>query len=186
MSPLTSSDQEIADGLRQGSPAAFRTLYDAQGRAIVAYLTRLTGRKEMAEELTQETFLTAIRKIGFFRAGPDGGLKAWVFRIATNLAIDALRREKRMELPSDAHADVSAGVSDERPGPQEELERFQFSRALASALMELTPAQRMVFLLKEQEEMSLLEISRVCGCNENAIKQSLFRARAALRKKLCE
>ncbi|MCM2279008.1 MAG: RNA polymerase sigma factor [Oligoflexia bacterium] len=146
----------------------------------------MTGRKEMAEELTQETFLTAIRKIGFFRAGPDGGLKAWVFRIATNLALDSLRREKRLEFPSDESADASAAVNDERPGPQEELERFQFSQALNSALLELTPAQRMIFLLKEQEELSLLEISRVCGCSENAIKQSLFRARAALRKKLCE
>lgn len=179
-------EQEIADGLRQGSSAAFRTLYEAQGNAILAYLTRLTGRKEMAEELTQETFLTAIRKIGFFRAGPDGGLKAWVFRIATNLAIDALRREKRVELPSDEDGHFSANLSDDRPGPQEELERLQFSKALASALMKLTPAQRMILLLKEQEEMSLLEISRVCGCSENAIKQSLFRARTALRKMLCE
>lgn len=140
----------------------------------------------MAEELTQETFLTAIRKIGFFRVGPDGGLKAWMFRIATNLAIDVLRRERRIEFPSNEEGDAGVNLSDERPGPQEELERFQFSQTLASALLELAPAQRMIFLLKEQEEMSLLEISRVCGCSENAIKQSLFRARAALRKKLCE
>ncbi|MCM2323354.1 MAG: RNA polymerase sigma factor [Oligoflexia bacterium] len=185
-SPSTSADQEIADGLREGAPAAFRTLYEAQGGAILAYLTRLTGRKEMAEELAQETFLTAIRKIGFFRAGPDGGLKAWVFRIATNLAIDVLRREKRIEFPADENGNPGANVGDDRPGPQEELERFEFSHALGSALLELTPAQRMIFLLKEQEELSLLEISRVCGCSENAIKQSLFRARAALRKKLCE
>jgi RNA polymerase sigma-70 factor (ECF subfamily) len=176
------SDQEIAEGLRLGLPDAFRALYEAQGRTILAYLTRLTGRKEMAEELTQETFLTAIRKIGFFRAGPDGGLKSWVFRIATNLAIDALRREKRVGLSSDET--VESNMSDDRPGPQDELERFEFSQALSTALLELTPAQRMIFLLKEQEEMSLLEISRVCGCNENSIKQSLFRARAALRKKL--
>jgi len=179
LSPLTLSDQEIAEGLLQGSSAAFRALYEAHGSSILAYLTRLTGRKEMAEELTQETFITTIRKIGFFRVGPDGGLKAWVFRIATNLTIDVLRREMRIELPSE-------DISDDRPGPQEELERFQFSKAIGVALMELTPTQRMIFLLKEQEGMSLIEISRVCGCNENAIKQSLFRARAALRKKLCE
>ena len=175
-------NQEIAEGLRQGSPEAFRALYEAQGRAVLAYLTRFTGRKEMAEELTQETFLTAIRKIAFFRAREDGGLKAWVFRIATNLAIDLLRREKRFEF---ATVEVSASP-DDGPGPEEELERFEFSQALSEALLELTPAQRMFFLLEEQEEMSLLEISRVSGCSENAIKQSLFRARAALRKKLCE
>jgi RNA polymerase sigma-70 factor (ECF subfamily) len=185
LSPTT-HNQEIAEGLRQGSPEAFRALYDAYGQGILAYLTRLMGRREMAEELTQETFLTAIRKIGFFRSGLDGGLKAWMFRIATHLAIDTLRREKRMKPFSFEEGEPHADETDLRAGAHEELERFEFSKVLNAALLELTPAQRMIFLLKEQEEMSLLEISRVCGCSENAIKQSLFRARAALRKKLCE
>lgn len=177
------SDQEIAEGLLKGESSAFRALYERQGSSVLTYLIRLTGRKEMAEELTQETFLTVIRKIGFFRAGPDGGLKAWIFRIATNLAIDSLRREKKIEL-SNSPEDLCLNRSDERPGAYEELENFQFSQSLASALQELTPAQRMIFLLKEQEGMSLLEISRVCGNSENSIKQSLFRARTALRRRL--
>lgn len=180
------SDQEIAEGLAQGESAAFRAIYEQHSSAILIYLIRLTGRKEMAEELTQETFLTAIRKIGFFRAGPDGGLKAWIFRIATNLAIDLLRREKRMELPSADPVEFGVNLSDDQPQPDEQLEHFQFSQSVASALQELTPAQRMIFLLKEQEGMSLLEISRVCGSSENSIKQSLFRARASLRRKLAE
>ena len=180
------TDEEIATGLKCGSPDAFRALYHAQGTPVFAYLSRVIGRREMAEELTQETFLMAIRKIGFFRSGIDGGLRAWLFRIATHLAIDVLRREKRMELTENETGDPGTVLKDSRPGAQEELERFEFSQALNAALLELTPSQRMIFLLKEQEEMSLLEISRVCGCNENAIKQSLFRARAALRKRLCE
>ena len=183
---IRNTDQEIADGLLKGDPDAFRTLYGQLGSSVLTYLIRLTGRKEMAEEITQETFLTAIRKIGFFRADPDGGLKAWVFRIATNLAIDSLRRDKKVELSSRNPEALGADMSDERPGPHEELESFQFSQSLASAIQELTPAQRMILLLKEQEGMSLLEISRVCGISENSIKQSLFRSRAALRRKLCE
>lgn len=180
------SDHEIAEGLLKGSPDAFRVLYSAFGSSILTYLIRLIGRKEMAEELTQETFLTAIRKIGFFRAGPDGGLRAWVFRIATNLAIDSMRREKKIELPSNEDENYCFNISDERPGPHEELESVEFSQAFSTALTELTPAQRLIFLLKEQEDMSLLEISRVCGCSENSIKQSLFRTRAALKRKLCD
>lgn len=198
------SDQEIAEGLLRGESGAFRALYEAQGSSVLNYLNRLTGRKETAEELTQETFLTAIRKIMFFRAGPDGGLKAWIFRIATHLAIDVLRREKRMLLDeptngnekgnrtgnriNDAREALRSGagqeVKDDRPGPDDALESFQLSQSFDEALKGLTSAQRMIFLLKESEGLSLLEISRVCGCSENSVKQSLFRTRAALRKKL--
>ncbi len=179
-------ERQIVDGLKQGDSGAFRALYDSQGRAILSYLTRLTSRKELAEELTQETFLTAIRKIGFFRTDRDAGLRAWLFRIATHLAIDVLRREKRMELSCTEDGQVGDLVIDDRAGAEEKLEQFQFSHALALALQQLSSSQRMIFLLREQEGMSLLEISRICGCSENAIKQSLFRSRATLRKKLCE
>ena len=177
------NEDEIAEGLQSGSPEAFRELYRAHGQPVFSYLTRLTGRREMAEELTQEAFLTTIRKISFFRSRTDGGLRAWVFRIATHLAIDVLRREKRIVV-SDPFEERTDTPSVE-PSAQEQLEKFEFSAELQKALQGLTEAQRMIFLLKEQEEMTSMEISRVCGCSENAVKQTLFRARASLRKKLC-
>jgi RNA polymerase sigma factor (sigma-70 family) len=195
LSPPVLSERQIAEGLRQGSSESFRALYGALGSPVLAYLSRMTGRREMAEELTQEVFLTAIRRIGFFSAGADGSLKAWVFRIATNLAIDVLRRQKhveRVELEAEVVADgslrgSSGSLSPLGPlDPEEELARFELTEAIERALLGLTASQRTIFLLKEQEGLSLLEISRVCGLNENAIKQSLFRARAALRKKLCD
>jgi RNA polymerase sigma-70 factor (ECF subfamily) len=180
------SDHDIVEGLRRGEPGAFRAFYEAYGPPVFSYLVRLMGRREMAEEIAQETFLTAIRKISFFREGGDHGLKAWTFRIATHLAIDTLRREKRIELPEEWEklADAQVPLHDAVTGPDRELEQLEFSQALHAALAELTPAQRMIFVLKEQEDMSCLEISRVVGCSENAVKQALFRARAALKAAL--
>jgi RNA polymerase sigma-70 factor (ECF subfamily) len=166
-------------------------LFDQYQATIFGYTWRLVGNRELAEELTQETFLTVIRKIGFFRAAqaasPEnkggGGLRSWVYRIATNLALDQLRREKRFEVrdfAAGAHPDEVSG----RAGPEDEFARAELSENFNLALGALTPAQRMVFLLKEKDGLSLLEISRICGCSANAIKQGLFRARAALRKKL--
>ena len=184
MHPSTLSDDEIADGLASGSALSFRALYEAQGRSVLGYLMRMTGRREMAEELTQETFLMVIRKIGFYRKKADGGLKAWVFRIATHLAIDALRREKTSKKVTEKNVSFLEPVNSN--SPMERFERGELGKKLQSALMKLNDTQRQIFLLKEQEEMNLLEISRVCGCSENAVKQKLFRIRTTLRKILCE
>ena len=136
------------------------------------------------EFCTQETFLMVIRKIGHFKMGVDGGLRAWVFRIATHLSFDVLRREKRILFSVDPDQELDRISLD--LNPEQELEAQQFQGELQQALKELTVAQRMIFLLREQEDMSCLEISRVCGCSENAVRQGLFRARTALRRRLCD
>lgn len=176
------TDQEMTEGLKCGDSEAFRALYAAYGSSVIGYLTRVLGRREMAEELTQDTFLIAIRKIGFFQPGRDGGLRAWMLRIATHRAIDVIRRERRVTaMPDDIDASPSLDSS-----PEEKLGRQEIQEVIHSALSRLTPSQRMIFLLKEQEDLSCMEISRVCGCSENAVKQILFRARKALRRALCD
>ncbi len=172
------TEAEIAEGLRSGEPAAFRALYEQLGSSVFAYLTRMTGRRELAEELTQETFLTAIRKIGFYVHRGEGGLRSWIFRIATFATLDVLRRERKMTITDEVPEKVDGS------DPLAELERLEFTESVNEALGGLTPAQRMFLVLKEQEGMSCMEISRICGLSENAIKQGLFRARAALRRRL--
>lgn len=172
------NDAVVADGLKAGDPNAFRTLYENVGPGVFTYLWRMLERREMAEELAQDTFLTAIRKIAFFQPRIDGGLKAWVFRIATHRAIDVLRRERKMQLVEEVEESAAPDT------PETAAFGAEVSAALAAAVSGLPPAQRMMFLLKEQEGLSLLEISRVCGCSIGAVKQSLFRARAALKEEL--
>ena len=180
------TDVEIVNGLKSGASEAFKYLYEAHGRGVLTYLTRILGRKEMAEELTQETFLMVIRKIGFFRHREDGGLKAWVFRIATHQAFDVLRREKRIELSGDEiKFEMGPDLAEALHAPEKAFELGQLTLELKLAVDQLTAPQRMAFLLMEQEEMTCLEISRVLGCSENAVKQGVYRARMALRKKLC-
>jgi RNA polymerase sigma-70 factor (ECF subfamily) len=177
------TDQEICDGLKSGSSQAFATLYRAHGSAVVSYLTRVTGRKEMTEELTQETFLTALKKIAFFKPIEGVGLKQWLFRIATHLAIDELRRHKRISPFKDPSRPPSIPSTDLAADLQlENAEEFQ---AVQEALKDLSDSQRLIIILRIQENLSLMEISKICGCSINAIKQSLFRSKAFLKESLC-
>lgn len=172
------TEKEIAEGLKGGAPQAFRELYQAYGSSIYSYLMRVTGRREMAEDLCQETFLMVIRKIGFFRAERDSSLRSWIFRIASHLAIDLFRREKRFDITENVPETATSEA------PDQLLSKSQYSEELQVALNSLTASQRMIFLLHEQEEMSCMDISRVCGCSENAVKQSLLRSRNQLKRRL--
>ncbi len=170
-------EDRITEGLSHGDPEAFREFYRALAPGLVRVLHRVVGRKEMAEELTQDALLKALDKIGFYRPIADGSLRAWTFRIATNLALDSLRREKkrgtveRIEFASVPSPEHHAGLSETRG----RLERA-FSRLPAQA--------RLVFLLREQEGLSALEISRVTGLSTNAVKQALWRVRERLKRDL--
>ncbi len=174
---------DLVNRLKQGDTEAFASLFEDYAHPLLRYLARLTGRNEMAEDLVHDTLLMAVQKIAFFEPRDGKGLKAWLFRIGSHLAIDRMRREKKLVLqdePEDAPIE-----STDPSTPQIEAESSELREQLASALDALTPGQRSFLLLKEQEGLSCLEISRICGCSENAVKQGLFRARIALRKKLC-
>ena len=177
---------EAVEQLKNGDPhqgnQAFHELFETHSGAVFRYLCRMTGRKETAEDLLQETFMTVIQKIGFFnpQSGDASGLRSWIFRIATNLAIDVLRRDRKQEpLP-----DILPETIDSRT-PHEAAVSLEQSATLLRALDLLPDTQRLFLILKEQQGMSCLEISRVCGCSTNAVKQGLFRARVTMRKLLC-
>jgi len=177
------TDSEIIEGLKDGSKEAFHEVYAAYGRSLFAYLCRLTGRQEMAEEITQDTFVAVVRKVHFFRVSSGVALKTWIFRIATHRAIDVIRREKKRvvvpDLPESQHGN-------ETENAEIQITRSEISEELQEALNSLSEAQKMIFLLRIEEEMSCWEISNVIGCSETAVKQSLYRTRNTLRRKLCQ
>jgi len=70
------TDVEIVEGLKLGSSEAFRALYESQSRAVASYIFQICGRREMAEEITHEAFMTVIRKISFFKTKRDGGFRS--------------------------------------------------------------------------------------------------------------
>lgn len=149
-------------------------LYVAYAPSIVRYLTRLTGSEEAAEDLMQETFLKALRHGG--QLASDAAARPWLFRIATNMAFDTFRRQRRQQTtPLTAHhAETLAGASTGLSIEDREL--------LWAMIDRLPPHYRLPLLLQSYAGYPLNEIAALLGWKVGTVKSRLHRARARVQK----
>lgn len=174
-----------------GSRAAFDALIRQYDQAVLRIALRLTGSEQDAQDIHQEAFLKAYRYLGNFRF--ECSFYTWIYRIATNLCLDHLRRRKsRREdqaVVVDGHGeekDLLLNVTDIRSGadPARELERKILGERIQEALGRLTPRERMVFELKHYQGLKLRAIGEMLETTEETAKNTLFRATRKLRTHL--
>ena len=169
------TDREWVRLAQQGDRAAYGALVRHHQDRIYRHLLRLTGSHEDALELAQEVFIKAWEALPAWR--PDAQFHTWLYRIASNVALDALRRRKVVQFVAlDDDYDAPADA----PGPEAQLQAKQRMLALDAALARLTPEHREIVLLREVEALSYGELSAVLGIDEGTVKSRLARARAAL------
>jgi RNA polymerase sigma-70 factor (ECF subfamily) len=163
------TESELAEliGRAQGrDPEAFDRIIDAYGPRLFGYLYRLTGSREDAEDLLQETFLRVVRMIADY--AHDGRFDAWIFRIATNLARDRGRRASRgprLVGLDDGQGDA-AWVADQDAGRRHPADGMSLSEevdALQQALARLSAAEREVVMLRHFSQLTFAEVSEVMG-----------------------
>ena len=160
---------------RGGHPEAFNPIVAHYAPRIRAYLYRMLRNREEAEDLTQETFLKAFR--GLNRFDPERPFKAWLYTIATNTGLNAIRGQQRKGVqvaldPELAAYPEAAGVA------------LEAGERLEVALATLTPRSLQLITLHYHEGFSLEEAGAVLGMSEGAAKAALCRARQALRKEM--
>jgi RNA polymerase sigma-70 factor, ECF subfamily len=184
-------DAAFIDNLRSGNAEAFGMLVDRYSGDIYALLYRLTASPEEAADLTQDTFLRALRSIGGFRG--DAGLKTWLFRIAVNESRNRFRWWKRRRRDVTFSLDATVGESevplssllpDEGPSPEELTLRREREYAMSMALGELKPAFREAVVLCDVEGLTYEEIAAVSGVGVGTVKSRISRGREELRKRL--
>ncbi len=159
--------------LQQGSEEAFSELYMLYEKSLLNHLYKMLGNHEEAEEVFHETMLNMIKKIDSYTERTDlkNSFKAWLFRMATNKAIDKIRTHKKH-----IQFDVVESISIE-----DEIIHYDLNEKLSSLIMHLPRIQRTFLNLKVKEDLSHLEIATICGCSLNSVKQGLFRARKNLK-----
>ena len=174
------SDGELMARVRDGDGEAFAGLVERYGDDLVAYLGRLTGSPERAEDLAQEAFLRLYRAAPRYR--DRGRLAAYLYRIATNLLRSEERRARRWR----GLAPVLAAGSPDRaePSAPRRVAGEELRRRLATALAGLPLALRAPLVLYEIEGWPQRQIARALGCREGTVKSRLHRARSRLRSEL--
>lgn len=173
---------------RGGNSEAFRQLVERHSRSVFHLAYRVTGSRQDAEDVVQETFLKAYRQLDRFESRASFG--TWVHRIAMNCAVDLLRARPSREHTTDdeglnamaAKADGSAAS----PGmtPERLMSSTQVGQCVEATMARLSPLERAAFVLRHYEGRSIDEISRALHIREGAAKHSIFRAVRKMRAAL--
>ena len=187
------ANEEIAfiDKLRAGEEAAFETLIDRYSGDIYAMLYRLTESPEEASDLTQDTFLRALKAIKSFRG--DSELKTWLFRIAINESRNRFRWWKRRRGDVTISLDANIGESETRfsdtladnsISPEDSALAREREYAIHTALQDMQEIYREAVILCDIEGLSYDETAAALGVNLGTVKSRISRGRDELRRRL--
>jgi RNA polymerase sigma-70 factor (ECF subfamily) len=166
----------------QSDSEVFRVLVADHSQKIFGLAFRLTGNEPDAEDVVQETFL---RAFGSFRSWESRAqITSWLYRIATNYAIDLLRRRKRWRMRALDDPEQTATLTSADPDPHRAAVSGEVERRVQQELSELSPRERAAFALRHYEGLSIRQIGVVLGTRESATKNHIFRAVRKMRRAL--
>jgi RNA polymerase sigma-70 factor (ECF subfamily) len=182
MGEMEAAGTMTIERVQDGSVEAFRVIVEQNSRQVFRLAYRMTGNEQDAEDVVQETFFRAYRQFGRFDSRAQVG--SWLHKIASNYAIDLLRRRKRWRKVDLEQLDHVAPLAGTSPGPDRGAWSAEVRDAVQAGLGLLTPRERVAFTLRHYEGFSIREIGRAMGLRESATKNYIFRAVRKMRKAL--
>jgi len=190
---MDSADKSLIDAHCRGDTAAFAELVRRHGDGLLGYLCRMTSDRSRAEDLFQETFGRVHEKAHTLKGN---NFKAWLYRIATNAAInDRRKRSRRKEVSLDQMSECPDGrcpesggvvLADKSGEPGRAMETDELRAHVRSAIGELPEKQRATLVLAYYQQMSYSQIANILGCSTGTVKTHMFRALKRLAKSLPE
>jgi RNA polymerase sigma-70 factor (ECF subfamily) len=177
---VRAADLELAARCRQGDPDAFEELYRAHSGRLYSLIFRMAGSVQEAEDLLQEVFLTAHRKLGSFRG--DSALGTWLYRLAVNQCLDFLRGRQAKMARTTGSLDEEGADEPIAAAPlvPTAVSRIDLERAIA----QLPAGCRAAFVLHDVEGFEHHEVAAMLGVSAGTSKSQVHKARMKLRKLL--
>lgn len=188
---IPATDHDLIALARTGSEKAYRELLDRYQRPVFSLVYRMVRDRELAEDLAQETFVKVFNHLDRF--DPKYKFSSWIFKIASNLAIDTLRKREPVTVSLDGsrHASTADEVEATRitveskdENPEEFLEAKELGQEIERAIGLLRPEYRTAILLRHVEGRAYEEIAEVMGVPLGTVKTFIHRARTELRETL--
>jgi RNA polymerase sigma-70 factor, ECF subfamily len=176
------SPEDLIARARRGDEEAFRLIFERYTRPVIGFIFYMVNRRELAEELAQETFVRAYKSMGTLRDGAK--LSTWLFGIAKNVARESLRAHHREFRNVEIDHRATLMVCDEKASPDGQLLDKELDGMMRDALRALEEDKRLVFTLKVYQQLSYEEISEVTGFSIPKVRNDLHRARAEMRRRL--
>lgn len=177
-------EQELIERSQAGDMAALEQLLGLYEGAIYNLVRRYFGNQSEAADVGQEAMIRVFRKIKEFQG--RSSFKTWLYRVVTNVCLDALRKRKNEPLSLDEQDEDGRPVVRVRSAaddPQDALEREELRGILVEMIDGMAKEQRMIIVLRDMEGLSYEEIAAILGCSLGTVKSRLARAREALRRK---
>ena len=188
---VSATDQEIVVLAVEGKEAAYRELIRRYERPVFSLVLRMVRDRQLAEDLSQETFIKALNAIASYR--PEYKFSSWIFKIANNAAIDHLRRRELNTLSIDGSPNATSAedieatalqVGDKSETPLAELEARELGTAIERAIGQLRPEYRSCIMLRHVEGLAYEEIAQLLDLPLGTVKTYIHRARHELRDML--
>jgi RNA polymerase sigma-70 factor, ECF subfamily len=181
------NELELVTAARKGDVSAFETLVNRYERKIFRLGMNITGSREDAEDVMQEAFLKAYEHLPEFQG--NSRFYTWLVRIAVNQALMKLRKRRPNETSLDAEIETGEDsyfrdVEDWGPSPEDRYKQSELNGILNEVIGELDPSFRIVFQLRDIEELSTEETAEILKLSVPAVKSRLLRARLKLRQRL--
>jgi RNA polymerase sigma-70 factor (ECF subfamily) len=186
---MQANDNELVQRFLAGEEEAFLQIVGKYKNPITNFISMMIGDYDLAVDLSQDTFLRVYRNIESYKNTFQ--FSTWIYRIASNLAIDELRWRRRRGIsrrssnpPVESEESSDPVVVDGGRKPDEQCIDNEHRRLLADAIRSLPARYRSVFVLKEVEDLPYEKIGEVLNCSVGTVKSRLHRAKNLLRKKL--
>jgi RNA polymerase sigma-70 factor (ECF subfamily) len=188
---MENTDKSLIEAHCKGQTTAFGELVRRHGNSVLGYLMKMSSNRHEAEDLFQDTFKRVHEKAHTFKGNR---FKSWLFSIATNVAIDGMRRRKRMRFVSlnqkldcanpDSDCLEAVATADSSNEPSEEATKTERTEKVRRAVGALPEKQRATLVLAYYQQLSYTEVAQVMGCSVGTVKTQMYRALRTLAQKL--